>query len=181
MSNQMYGVVNGVYYCNMARTEELNTRIASRNIPSGTLQPQFSVRSVSTKYAHLPIMDRRTKPTVDIEQLPSYNITKTFNPGNAQAPWSGFAANVNVESTLRNQFFALQKCEQPNFVPSSTSELYNVKIDSGMPIQQPFPQLFQEPKFEPFNPNDCGVGNNLWENSTRQQRYDSTCCDNGCQ
>lgn len=176
----MYGVINGVYYCNMARSEELNSRISSRNIPSGPLQPQLSLRSVSTKYAHLPVMDRRAKPTVEIERLPTYNVTKTFNPGNAQAPWSGFAANVNVESTLRNQFFALQKCEQSNFVPPSTSDLYQVTVDAGKPMHQPFPQLFQEQNFEQFNPNECGVGKNLWGNFTRQQRLDSNCCDTKC-
>jgi len=176
----MYGVVNGVYYCNIARGEELNKRIAERNVPSAPLQPQFSNRPVSTKYAHLPVVDRRPKPTVEIERQPTYSVAKTFNPGSTQAPWSGFASNVNVESTLRNQFFALQKCEQSNYVPSSTSDMYQVTVDAGAPVQQPFPDLFQEQRFAQFDPNECGVGKDLWGNCTRQQLFNSNCCDEKC-
>lgn len=178
MSSQIYGVVNGVYYCNIARNEELNKRISDRNIPSSTLEPQFSIRPVSTKYALLPIVDRRQKPTVEIERIPTFNIAKTFNPGDAHAPWSGFSSNINVESNLRNQFFALQKCEQSNYVPSSISDMYQVTVEAGKPIQQPFPDLFQEQRFADFDPNDCGLGKNLWGNCTRQQLFDSKCCNN---
>ena len=40
------------------RTEELNQRISSRNIPSNQLQAQFDIRPVSSKYAKMPIVDR---------------------------------------------------------------------------------------------------------------------------
>ena len=44
----MYGVVNGLYYCNLDRNLELDNRIYERNIPSAQLQPSFSIRPVST-------------------------------------------------------------------------------------------------------------------------------------
>ena len=176
----MYGVINGVYYCNIARVEELNQRIADRNIPSNLLQPQFSIRPVSTKYSHLPIVDHRQKSNIEIERYPTYSTTKTFNPGTSQAPWNGFAANINTESTLRNQFFALQNCEQSNYIPSSKSDMYQINVNNGKPMQQPFPNLFQEQEFAPFDPNECGVGKELWGNCTRQQLYDSNCCNNNC-
>ena len=56
--------VNGVYYqCNLVRYG-LSDRIAQRNMPSRPLQPQFSMRPVSTKYALLPIIDRRAPATI---------------------------------------------------------------------------------------------------------------------
>ena len=110
MSNETYGIVDGVYYCGINRTQELNSRIAERNIPSSYLQPQFSMRPVSTKYALLPIVDRRAKSSVPIKTTTTYNPKVTFNPGTAVAPWSGFVSNINKESELRNMYFALQRC-----------------------------------------------------------------------
>lgn len=166
--NSMYGVVKGLYECNQERTEELNDRMSLRNIPSSDLQPQFGIRPVSTKYAMLPIVDRRPKPKVPLVHTPSYDISKTFNPGNATAPWSGFAESVNDESRLRNQFFALQKSEQAKFVPSTNSDLYN-SVVSGPPAQQPFPKLFEKERFNNFNPNVCNLGKKLFDNCTRVQ------------
>jgi len=175
----MYGVINGAYYCNMERDMELSNRIAERNVPSRPLQPSFSIRPVSTKYALLPIFDRRAKPTVAIEQEPVYNVKTVFNPGTAQAPWSGFASNINDESSLRGQFFALQNCEQSEYVPSSNSDMYMVEA-VGRQEQQQFPGLFQEEQFAPFNPNTCNLGHDLFHNSTRVQLMGSNCCENKC-
>jgi hypothetical protein len=167
----MFGVVNGAYYtCNEGRVEELSRRIAARNIPSSSLQPAFSMRPVSTKYAIMPILDQRAKATVPIIERPPYDIQKTFNPGTAQAPWSGFASHINDESRLRNQFFALQKCQQPVYIPSSDSDLYKVTVDNTAE-QQPFPGLFEDQKFDKFDPNTVGVGQNLFNNCTRLQLW----------
>ena len=106
-SGKMYGVVNGVYQCQQERTSELDDRIYDRLWPSAPLQPQYSTRPVSTKYALMPIVDQRVKPKVALGNYPIYNTTHVFNPGTAQAPWSGFSTNINTESRLRNQFFAL--------------------------------------------------------------------------
>ena len=164
----MYGVVNGIYQCNNDRVDELNNRIADRNIPSQKLQAQFDVRPVSTKYAMMPIYDRRAIPTVPIERMPTYNIETTFNPGNDQGPWSGYASNIDDSSRLRNQFFALQKCDQSYYVPPTTSDLYHVEV-VGQQVQQPFPDLFYKQDFAPFNPNTCNVGGNFFNNCIRQQ------------
>ena len=133
----MYGLVNGVYYCNPTKDTELSQRIAERNVPSRQLQPAFSIRPVSTKYSILPIVDARPKPLVEIERQPVYNVSTVFNPGNAQAPWSGFASNIDTESSFRRQFFALQSCEQSEYVPSTNSDMYQVTAVGRME-QQPF-------------------------------------------
>ena len=167
----MYGVINGVQICNLFRNEELNLRIAERNVPSNDLAPQFSMRPVSTKYSLMPIIDPIVESKVTINHLPPYNIQNTFNPGTSQGPWSGFSNNVNDESKLRNQFFALQNCPHTSYIPSTTSDMYNVKVE-GKPIPQTHPELFRNEEFSDFNPNICNTGYNLFNNCTRQQLKD---------
>jgi len=168
MSDQLNGVVNGYYVCNTERDVELSNRIAARNMPSRPLQPQFSMRPVSTKYALLPIIDRRAPASIPIHKEPTYNVETVFNPGDAQAPWSGFSAKINDESTLRNQFFALQNCPHTQYIPSTNSDMYKVHV-SGKPVQQTHPNLFKTEQFDNFNPNTCNTGYNLFNNCTRQQ------------
>jgi hypothetical protein len=107
------------------RNNSINQKLYERNIPSHTLQPYLNVRPVMTKYSILPIVDPRKETPYPLTQVPVYNIQTSFNPGNAQAPWSGYSSNVNVESDLRSQIFALQSCDQSVYVPKSTSDLYN--------------------------------------------------------
>jgi len=179
MSEKMYGVVNGVYFCNNDRDAELNRRLMERNIPSAPLQPQFSHRPVSTKYSLLPVLDRRAPAKVPLDKCANFTVDTVFNPGNTQSPWQGFSTKIDTESCLRNQFFALQKCEQSNWVPSSNSDLYKVEA-VGRQEQQRFPLLFKEEKFSPFNPNTCNLGKDLFNNSVRVQLKDSKCCDKKC-
>ena len=163
----MYGVIDGGMYCNLGRNLELSERMARRNVPSAPLQPQFSIRPVSTKYALMPIVDRRAPASVPIKVEPTYSPQQVFNPGSAQAPWSGFASQVNTESSLHNQFFALQKCGQGTFIPSSTSSLYETHV-TPQNVQQPFPGLFEKQALEPFNPDPCRLATHLFNNSTRE-------------
>ena len=170
-SQKMYGVVDGVYYCNKERTDELSRRIASRNIPSSPLQPQYSVRPISTKYDMMSIVDRRPKSSVPLQSYPVYNIESTFNPGSSVAPWSGYASEVDDESRLRNEFFALQRNAKAKYIPSTKSDMYNVIVDSTNEVQ-PHPELFRQPEFSPFNPNTCNTGQMFFDNCTRQQIKD---------
>jgi hypothetical protein len=151
--------------------EQTNTRIYDRNIPSQMLQPYIDVRPVMTKYSYMPIVDPRKEINVKMEQMPTYNQHNIFNPGNATAPWSGFVSNVNTESTLRNQIFALQKCEQSVYVPNSTSDLYNYSFKPNNSQSQTHSLLFQKDSFCDFNPNpnDKLVGSGIFYNSTRAQ------------
>ena len=75
--------------CNSQIQRETNTRIYDRNIPSQMLQPYLDVRPVLTKYSYFPIVDPRKPINVPMEQMPTYNVHKTFNPGNTTSPWSG--------------------------------------------------------------------------------------------
>ena len=163
----MYGVVDGVILRNIAKDNEMNEKLFKRNVPSATLQPAFSIRPVSTKYGAMDIVDRRAVPTVAINKLPTYNIYNTFNPGNAVAPWSGFATAIDVESSLRSQFFATQKCEQSEFVPSSKSDLYVENLQSVKPpsFSKPVTNVTHSSHTVPST-----AGQNFFNNHTRQQR-----------
>jgi hypothetical protein len=155
--------------------KDTNQRIYSRNIPSQMLQPYIDVRPVMTKYSYFPIVDPRKNISVPLQQMPTYNVHQVFNPGNTQSPYSGFATNINKESELRNQIYALQKCSQATYVPSSNSDLYSYKFQTKT---QPNPHelLFENQSFNTFNPNpapnEVGVG--LFNNPTRVQVKEMT-------
>lgn len=152
-------------------TNEINRRIYDRNLPSQFLQPYLSVRPVMTKYSLMPVVDPRAPISVPFIQQPVYNVHNVFNPGNTQSPWSGFASNINNESVLRNQVFALQKCSQSVYIPSSKSDLYNFSFqpDKSGNQHQPFPGLFHKEHFCEFDPNTENISHGLFMNHTRQQ------------
>ena len=153
--------------------EEENRKLYSRNIPSQKLQPYLDVRPVMTKYSYLPIVDPRREINETLIQEPTYNTNAVFNPGNTQSPWSGFATNINTESELRNQIYALQRCSQAVYVPTSKSDLYsfNFTPNSSNVTQMTHKLLFKEESFNKFNPNpnEKKVGQGLFLNSTRVQ------------
>jgi flagellar basal body rod protein FlgC len=158
------------------RQQKVYLRTYQRNIPSQQLQPYLDARPTMTKYAFLPIIDSRKQVETPLIQQSTYNINTTFNPGNDKAPWSGYASNVNHESELRNQIYALQDCSQSKYVPSSDSSLYQVKWTNKTKVEQPFKTLFQTPNFAPINPNPNPdkIGFALFNNATRQQLKDLT-------
>ena len=157
---------------------ETNRRIYDRNIPSQMLQQYIDVRPVMTKYSYFPIVDPRKEVSVRMNQYPTFNPHTTFNPGNTQSPWSGFASNINTESVLRNQVFALQKCSQAVYVPTSNSDLYNYSFNPNKYQQyqqnQPHNLLFNKDTFDNFNPNPDPnkIGTYMFSNPTRAQVKD---------
>jgi hypothetical protein len=154
------------------RNNEINTRIYDRNLPTQLIQPYISVRPVMTKYSILPIVDPRKQNLVKMEQMPTYNLEKVFNPGNTVSPWSGYSSNINVESDLKGQIFALQKCDQSVYVPNSNSDLYKYSFKSSLESLQPHSLLFKEEKFNCFNPIPEKSNLSLFNNSTRTQIQD---------
>lgn len=157
------------------RTIEINNRMYDRNIPSQPLQAYINVRPVMTKYSILPIVDPRASVSVPMKQSPIYNSKQVFNPGNTQSPWSGYASNINVESDLKGQIFALQKCSQSIYVPQSTSDLYQYSFQPSPASRQeiPFSDLYTSYKFDAFNPNPENLaGKDKFFNCTRQQLKD---------
>jgi len=152
----------------------MNLRAYSRNVPSQPLQPYLNARPVLTKYSILPVVDPREQINVPLEQFATYDMNTMFNPGNAVAPWSGYSSNINNESELRNQIYALQSCPQAFYVPSSDSSLYKWEWSQNTAVKQPFPDLFQETEFCQNAPSNNDMGYKLFNNSTRNQLKDLT-------
>ena len=170
MSNNIYDFDN---LSSSGRQNIMNKRSYSRNIPSQPLQPYLDARPVLTKYSILPVVDPRKEIKTPLIQQSTFDLEQIFNPGNvtASAPWSGFASNINNESELRGQIFALQECSQAKYIPSSKSTLYNVQWQNSQEISQPFPHLFKKETFAPTEPNPDAnkIGFALFNNATRQQ------------
>ena len=158
------------------RQQIVYLRSYERNIPSHSLQPYLDAKPVMTKYSILPIVDLRKQIDTPLIQQATYNPSKMYNPGNDSGPWSGYASNINHESELRNQLFALQNCTQASYIPSSKSSLYDVHWQNSNKQEQPFPDLFQTEPFCPINPNlnPTQVGYALFNNATRQQTRNLT-------
>jgi hypothetical protein len=173
-NNKMYGVHEGVYYGQNERVDQLNDRINTRQFPDSPLEPNFAPRSVPTKYALFPMINRRKPMQEPVIPYIDYNLSVNFNPGSHRAPPSGFFNNVDTETILRNQTVALQKgADQGVYVPSSQSDLYNVRVPQGS-IQepQPHPSLFSKFQFDQTphaNINGSNIGTDRFFNHTRTQ------------
>jgi hypothetical protein len=167
---------NSVLLNNINRTNELDRRILARNAPSDILELSVGPRPQATKYTLLPIFGN--KQCINKQEYLPYDITKTFNPGNTQSPWTGFSVKVNDESILRNQIYANQRYCQAAYIPGSNSDLYNSSItnihnnsNTNNAVKQ-FPGLFENPVLnnnQSQYKNVENLGNNLFNNYTRQQ------------
>ena len=152
--------------------DENSSRIYNRNLPTFTLEPYLSFIPMATKYNKIDnhYNKRQTDITANImENRASYNQHMFFNPGSS-APWKGYSENVNNESVLRNQVYALQKCNQSEYVPSTQSDMYNYHLNVKQ-IHQTHPLLFKQEQFEECNPNPESnkIGQGLFMNHTRNQ------------
>jgi hypothetical protein len=157
---------NSVLLQNYENDDYINYNIHNRNFPSNNLQMNFAPTSVATKYVKLPTIDTRKVTNVISTNHSIYNVENTFFPGNDKPHFCGFANNVDKESTLRNQFFALQKSDQSKYIPSSNSDLY--ENNNGY-LDNKFNKEYVD-NFNDFNPNLSNkIGSNLFNNSTRVQ------------
>lgn len=104
---------------NLDYDNELNKRLENRNIPSAPLQPLYEFRPVATKYTHFHTIDKK----IPSEPQYVYDPQQIFNPGD-RAPIDYFMRNVDVETKLRSQFFAIQNSPQSVYVPELNSQLY---------------------------------------------------------
>ena len=170
-NDRLYGVAEGVTLQQNERVEDLNERITARQFPDQPLEPNYTPRSVPTKYSRFPIVDRRSQAKEELHKFPTHNLYENFNPGTSVAPIKGFFENVNTESVLRNQVFSKQNFAQNVYVPTSNSDLYNVTVVSRA-SEQPYPLLFSHSNFEKeLHPNvaNSNIGRNMFFNSTRIQ------------
>ena len=62
----MEGVVNGVFYCQQGRTQQLSDRIYDRNTTSAPVKMNYSIRPTQTRRVHMPILDSRKELIIEI-------------------------------------------------------------------------------------------------------------------
>lgn len=172
-NQKILGVPKYAFYGQEDRVEELNKRMGSRNNIEKKLEPNFDLRPTSTKYDYFPVLDKQPAPKKPTYE--TYKLSNQFFNGNGKAPSSGYFSNIDLESNLRNQHFALQKgASQSVYVPTSESDMYKVKVPY-IPSEQPHPKLFAK---EPFskelheNLHNNKIGVNTFYNHTRNQLRD---------
>jgi len=154
------------------RLDEINDRIKSRQFSDYPLEPNFSFRPVSTKYGLMPIMAKNSNPAPNVPIKPQFEhiVEMNFSPATRNAPFKGYARNVDTETVLRNQTMATQNASQSVYIPSSDSDLYKINIVSR-PVEQPYHHLFDKPSFvQGVHPNLTNAGSNIG----RQQFFNST-------
>jgi hypothetical protein len=170
--NKLYGVANGLSYGQFERTDELNSRISARHFSDTPLAPNFNARPASTRYATMPIIDKRAPSIVPIKNIKEHSVTSNFNPGNNMGPPETFFSNIDTESSLRNITTSNQpSAQQSIYVPSSTSDLYMVSVPSNGRIPT-HPGLFQQFSHSTLRseiPLSMAVGKNTFFNNTRSQ------------
>jgi hypothetical protein len=166
-----------LYYGQFQRTEELDKRIFERTVMSDIqLRPNFEPRPTTTRQTVFPIVaSEKRPPIVPINTYLEYNTQNVFSPYQRKGPVAGFIDNVNVESSLRNQFFANQHGSiQSTYIPSSKSDLYVVTVptESEYKGEQPFRGLFETYEYHTTGNADIAnsaVGKNVFNNATKQQ------------
>jgi hypothetical protein len=164
------------------RQDLMNTRVQSRHFSDHALEPNFSSRPVSTKYSYFGIEAKNTPRLTSngtvasitpIKPQLEHIVENNFNPATRNGPFKTYSRNIDTETVLRNQTMALQKGAQAVYVPSSTSDLYNVSVISR-PSEQPYSLLFERPSFShSVHPNLTGagasIGRDRFHNNTRVQ------------
>jgi hypothetical protein len=171
-SGDIYGLPEYLYNGQNERVDELNNRIDSRQFSDYPLAPNYDPRPVPTKYSLFPLINRREFSSVALTQYPDYNVGQNFSPATQNGPVSGYVSNIEVENSLRNQYFALQRGGVQNlFIPDTNSELYRVIVPSR-PSEQPYPDLFSKTQFDKgIHPNNknTNIGKEQFYNHTRTQ------------
>ena len=148
----MNQITNSNSNSNMEYDNELNKRLEGRHLPSSPLQPLFDFRPTMTRYTWFQTVDPKIPGQVNYP----YDAN-VFNPG--RGPISYFMQNVDKESTLSNQFFALQRSPQKEYVPELNSSLY----ENSMAYT---PELFAPTDATTHNAN-CNFENKTFYNMVK--------------
>ena len=147
------------------KVEEINNRMYNRNVPNFKPQVFLDSRPVPTKYTLFNTTDQPNTDATPILSRSLFNHQSHFLPGST-APVSTKLNNIDHESYLRNQFFALQKCDRAFYVPSSNSDMYSVEV-VGRKEKSTHPLLFKDTTNELKTHNNITKDKMLMYNSSR--------------
>lgn len=159
------------YTCANNTVNIINERILARNLATGNIDVLISPRPQHTLYT-MPL-ENVIPPTQDCNsRIMKYDThpKQYFLPCTRNGAWSRYSNNINTESILRNQVYAIQNAPQAHYVPSSRSDLYNSTVPNNNNIDsnnEPHAALDKEGQFQ-FLPPPVDLGNRLFNNDTRQ-------------
>jgi hypothetical protein len=158
--------IEGIYYGQNEGLDTINNKLYERNITATPLRPNMDARSIPTRNTVYPVYDQRKQYK---KQYLDYSTDSQFAPMQSNAPPAGF--KVDMESQLRNQYFALQHgAIQGVYIPDSSSDLYKVRIPSQEGAPQPFPNLFHVPRMTTAPPPlSDKIGLETFHNCTKTQ------------
>lgn len=154
--------------CNIDYDNQLNLRINNRVFPSQELQPNYDPRPQATKYTQFMTVDKnqRNEEKVELRNYNKFNTSQVFYTGDSKAPTQYYLDSIDVESKLKNQFFALQKHDLAQYVPSTNSSLYTNKQHGYNEVPSKLEVNGLNYKIN-NNRNKCNLAPNLFNNSTR--------------
>lgn len=162
---------------NIDRVDEINERLNSRKQSDTMLEAVFDPRPTGTRGGMMPVITTKTQSNEQFYGYTDYNVSKNFAPATRTAPFRGFAENINEESELRNQIFALQRSEKGLYVPQSFGDLYMVNVPEKELTQQEqqhfYPGLFKQEQFSRFDPGSRYDTKKMFNNDTNQALKDS--------
>lgn len=168
-NNLIFGAVHGVQ---TKQHHDIlhNDLIYNRNIPDEILRPNLGFRSTTTRQAIFPTAPIKREATVPIYSIPGHCVQTNFSPATRMGPTATYLANIDVETKLQGRVYALQRSDESVYVPSSTSDLYNVNVEKGAPVEQPCPLLFERQTYNTKVSSIANkIGNDHLYNNTRVQ------------
>ena len=139
------------------KSDVFSSRMNERNVPFFQERQEVSFRSIPTKYTLMRTVDER-----DARMKNCYEKTASQR----------YLSNIDIETELRRQNVRLGCDDSHKFFPSSQSDLYQERNNenTGFGMNQPYPDLFREQRFEQRSMfNVPYIGNDLFNNHTRQQ------------
>jgi len=159
----------------MDRVDELNHRLNGRLTSTHALEPVFDPRPNGTR-GGLSIHEKESN--VPLREYDNYNPETMFVPMTKTGPFKGYAKRIHLENELRHQFFALQRSENADFIPSSRSDLYTDDVPSKPNNYEDraheHQDLFIEEGFANFDPGEnIQSKQSLFNNHTQQYVKDS--------
>jgi hypothetical protein len=158
----------------MDRVDEVNNRLNNRLAASHELEPVFDPRPNCTRGGQIS----HTESDIPLKQYQNYNPETMFVPITKTGPYKGYVTRIHLENELRHQFFALQRSENADFIPSTQSDLYTISVPSKPNKHEDLihehKNLFVEEGFANFDPTEnIKARESLFNNHTQQYVKDS--------